>query len=249
MRRRRGAWLAAAVLALPQAAAGQALPTGDAVLTRYVEAMGGVAAFDAIRNRVTHARMEIAATNVALALTIYAAAPADLFTLVESEATGRVESGVSGGVAWERSAIRGPGVKDGAERDDALRDAIFDRLANWREHLKSAQCVGITDVNGLPAYRVVVTPKSGSPQTMYFDKDSGLLVRAETTVTSAAGSIPVTAEPGDYRRVDGILVPFRSRMTVMGQERIVTVEKVEHNVAMPSDRFSLPEEIKALVKK
>jgi hypothetical protein len=241
--------LAAAVLALPQAAAGQALPTGDAVLARYVEAMGGVAAFDAIRNRVTHARMEIPATNVSLALTIYAAAPADLYTLVESEATGRVESGVSGGVAWERSASRGPGVKDGAEREDALRDAIFDRLAHWREHLKSAQCVGTSDVNGVPAHRVVVTPKSGSPQTMYFDGDSGLLVRVETTVTSAAGVIAVVAEPGDYRRVDGILVPFRSRMTVMGQERVVTVEQVEHNVAMPADRFSLPEEIKALVKK
>jgi hypothetical protein len=35
----------------------------------------------------------------------------------------------------------------------------------------------------------------------------------------------------------------------MGQERIVTVEKVEHNVALPADRFALPAEIQALIKK
>ena len=225
------------------------LPTGDAVLAKYVEATGGAAAYDAIKNRVTQARMEITGASVVLGLTIYAAAPADMYAVVESEATGRIESGVAAGVAWENSALRGPIVKDGVERDDALRDAIFDRMAHWRDHLKSAECVGTTDVNGKAAYRVVATPKSGSPQTLYFDKDSGLLVRAETTVTSAAGAVPVVAEPGDYRKVDGILMAFSSRMKVMGQERVVTIEKVEHNVAMPADRFALPAEIKAFIKK
>jgi hypothetical protein len=38
-------------------------------------------------------------------------------------------------------------------------------------------------------------------------------------------------------------------MKVMGQERVVTIEKVEHNVAIPADRFALPAEIRPLVKK
>jgi hypothetical protein len=251
-----GGWGAAAVLAMavgggPVRAQGQtsALPTGEAVLTKYVEATGGVAAYDAIKNRVVHARMEIQGAAVVLGVTVYSAAPASLYTLVESEATGRIESGVSDGVAWENSAMRGPVVKDGLERDDALRDAIFDRIARWKEHLKSAECVGTTDVGGKPAYRVVATPKSGSPQTLYFDKDTGLLVRTEATVNSAAGAVAVVAEPGDFRKVDGVMLAFTSRMKVMGQERVVTIEKVEHNVALPDDRFALPPEIRALVKK
>ena len=225
------------------------LPTGDAVLAKYVEATGGAAAYDAIKNRVVHARMEILGAGVVLGLTVYNASPANLYTVVESEATGRIETGVSDGVAWENSALRGALVKDGIERDDALRDAIFDRIAHWAQHLKSAECVGTTDVNGKPAYRVVATPKAGTPQTLYFDKDTGLLVRTETTVNSAAGAVAVVAEPGDFRKVDGIMVAFTSRMQVMGQERIVTIEKVEHNVVMPADRFALPAEIAALVKK
>jgi hypothetical protein len=225
------------------------LPTGDAVLAKFVEATGGAAAYDAVKNRVTQARMEIMGAGVVLNLTLYAAAPASIYTVAESEATGRIESGVSDGIVWENSAMRGAIVKDGPERDDALRDAIFDRLAHWREHLKSAECTGVADVQGRPAYRVVATPKSGSPQTLYFDSESGLLARTETTVNSAAGPVPVVAEPGDFRKVDGILLAFSSRMQVMGQERVVTVEKVEQNVAMPADRFALPPEIKALVKK
>ena len=230
-------------------APGAAWPTGEAVLAKYVEASGGVAAYDAVKNRVVNARMEILGAGVILTLTAYSAEPANLYTVVESEATGRIESGVSDGVAWENSAMRGPIVKEGIERDDALRDAIFDRLPHWKANLKSAECLGTADVNGRPAYRVVATPKSGTPQTLLFDKDTGLLARTETTVNSAAGAVSVVAEPGDYRKVDGIMMAFTSRMKVMGQERVVTIEKVEHNVAMPADRFALPAEIKALIRK
>jgi hypothetical protein len=256
MTKRTAGWCATAVMAVA-AGAGQAsaqgqtsaLPTGEAVLAKYVEATGGAAAYDAIKNRVVHARMEILGAGVVLSLTVYSAAPANLYTLAESEATGRIESGVSDGVVWENSSVRGPVVKDGVERDDTLRDAIFDRIAHWKEHLKSAACVGTADVNGKAAYRVVATPKSGSPQTLYFDKDTGLLVRTETIVSSAAGALAVVAEPGDFRTVDGITLAFTSRIKVMGQERVVTIDKVEHNAALPDDRFALPAEIRALIKK
>jgi len=235
--------------AFAQAPAGGALPTGDAVIAKYVEATGGVAAYDAIKNRVVHARMEILAANVVLGLTVYSARPNSTYTLVESEVTGRIESGVSDGVVWENSAMRGAVIKEGAERDDALRDAIFDRMAHWKDHLQSAECTGIVDVNGRPAYRVVATPKAGSAQTLHFDKESGLVVRTEATVNTAAGPVTVVAEPGDFRRVDGVLMAFASRMDVMGQQRVVTVEKVEHNVDLRADRFTPPAEIKALIKK
>jgi hypothetical protein len=240
---------AASVLPASAQPPAPALPTGDAILAKYVEATGGAAAYDAITNRVVHARMEIKGAGVVIGLTVYAARPANSYTLAESEVTGRIESGVSDGVAWENSAMRGPIVKDGAERDDALRDAIFDRLVHWKDHLKSAECTGQVDVNGKPAYRVVAAPKSGSPQTLYFDKESGLIVRTEATVNSQAGAVQVVAEPGDFRKVDGITMSFTNLVRVMGQERVVTVEKVEHNVALPADRFALPAEIKALVKK
>jgi hypothetical protein len=232
-----------------QAPAGAALPTADALLTRYLDATGGVAAYDAIRNRVIHARLEILGAGIVLGVTAYSARPDSAYALVESEATGRIESGASDGVVWENSAMRGPIVKEGAERDDSLRDAVFDRMAHWKDHVTAAECTGAADVNGKPAYRVVLTPKVGAAQTLYFDQSSGLIVKSETIVNSSAGVVTVASEPSDYRRVDGVLIPFSSRMSVMGQQRALTIDKVEQNADLPADRFALPAEIKAIVKK
>ena len=231
------------------APAGAAVPTAEAILARYVEVTGGAAAHDAIRNRVVHARLEIAGAGIVINVTVYAARPDSIYTLIESEPTGRIESGVSDGVVWENSQLRGAIVKDGAERDDALRDAVFERMVHWKDTSTSAECTGVVDVAGKPAYRLVLTPKTGSAQTFYFDKDSSLLVRTETMTNSAAGQINVVAEPGDYRAVDGILMPFVSRVAALGQQRTLTIEKIEHNVDLPADRFALPAEVKAIAKK
>jgi len=235
--------------AVAQPAKPEALPTGEAVLAKYVEASGGLAAFDAIKNRVTHATLQIPASGLTMKTTVYAARPDRLLTVVESDVIGKVESGVTDGVVWENSAIRGPIVKEGQERANTLRDATFERLVYWRTVFKSAECVGTDTVEGKRAFKVVMTPDSGSPLTLYFDADSGLLARAEWTYEGAEGKFPLVASFSDYRSVDGIKMAFTSKVSVAGQERTVAIERVEHNVDMPADRFALPAEIKALLKK
>ncbi len=235
--------------AVAQPAKPEALPTGEAVLAKYVEASGGLAAFDAIKNRVIHATMQIPAAGLTMKTTVYAARPDRLLTVVESDVIGKIESGVADGVAWENSAMRGPIVREGQERANALREATFDRLVYWRTAFKSAECVGADTVEGKRAFKVVMTPDGGSPLTLYFDADSGLLARVESTYEGPEGKFPLVASLGDYRSVDGIKMAFTSKVSVAGQERTVTIERVEQNVDMPADRFALPAEIKALVKK
>jgi outer membrane lipoprotein-sorting protein len=145
--------------------------------------------------------------------------------------------------------MRGAVVKDGAEKADALRDATFDRLVYWKETAKSVQCTGTAEVDGKPAYKVVMTPKVGSPQTIYFDRDSGLILQVDTTMVVSGQSIDIVSRPGDYREVDGIKMAFKMVQLLMGQERVLTLEKLQHNVDMPADRFALPPAIRAIVDK
>jgi hypothetical protein len=229
-----------------QAPVAPALPTGEAVIKKYIDATGGAAAYAAIKNRVVHGKMEIPAAGITLTLTVYQAKPNRIYTIVESAAIGRIESGVADGVVWENSAMRGALLKEGQERADALRDAGFDRLANWRSTFKSAECVSVEDVNGRPAYKVVLTAINGSPVTAYFDRESGLVVKSTTTIESQGVKAEMESYPSDYRVVDGIKFAFTTRVSLAG-DRVVTVEKVEHNVELPADRFALPAAIKALV--
>jgi len=69
------------------------------------------------------------------------------------------------------------------------------------------------------------------------------------TIENQAGTIPSDSYLSDYKRVDGILLPHKTVTKLMGQERITIMESIEQNVQLPPDRFDLPAEIKALMKK
>ena len=43
------------------------------------------------------------------------------------------------------------------------------------------ECTGIADVEGKPAYKVVLTSKGGDVTTEYYDEASPLLVKASST--------------------------------------------------------------------
>ena len=231
-----------------QAPSTGALPTGESVVARFIEVTGGAKAYLASRTRVTHARMEIEGTGVIFAVTVYQARPDLTYSVADAEATGRIESGVLDGVAWEKSSRSGPIVKAGQERDDAIRDAQFDRLVKFRDMHKKVECVAIETVEGKPAYKVVLTPNIGSAVSVYFDRESGLLVKTEVVLHTSAGEYPMVSYPTDYRQTaNGIRLPFTTMVSVAGQTRIVTVERIEGNVEIPAERFALPAEIKALV--
>jgi hypothetical protein len=226
----------------------ETLPDGAALLDKLLEASGGSAAYDKIRNRITRSSFEMPAAGLKMAMTIYQAKPNKNYTLMESEAIGKIERGTDGEVAWEKSMTTGPRIIEGEERVQFMRGVEFDVITRWREFYEKAECVGVENVNEKPAYKVVITPKEGDPETWYLDKESGLTIRVDITVQSPMGEVPVQSFHSDYREVDGIRMPHKVEATVMGQARVMTIESVEHNSEIPDDRFALPAEIRELLE-
>lgn len=104
-------------------------------------------------------------------------------------------------------------------------------------------------VEDKPAYKVVLTPAEGAPESRFFDKESGLLVKVATTVKTPMGEIPTESFVSDYRKVDGVLTPHKVRQMVLVQELTITVDKVENNVKIPDSRFAIPDDVKKLLDK
>ena len=132
-----------------------------------------------------------------------------------------------------------------------MRDALntFDCLAYWRKSFKKVETSGFESVNGRSCYRVAATPHEAPPQTLLFDRETHLLSKLTMTMEIQAGTVPMASYLGNYKAVDGILIPHRVTIKVLSQERIGTVESVEQNVQLPAGRFDLPPAIAALVKK
>jgi hypothetical protein len=78
---------------------------------------------------------------------------------------------------------------------------------------------GSTTVGGRPAVGVKVSSKDHNDVTLYFDKNAGLLVKAERTVLNAVGKdVKQEQTFNDYKSFDGIMHPMHTVVTRDGQK-------------------------------
>lgn len=238
------AWVTVGVRA---PAAAPAPPKAETILDQYVEATGGRAAYKKVHNEITTGTMEFVGKGLKAALTSYKAEGGKSYNLAEIPGVGKIEQGTDGEVAWERSALQGPRIKQGEERAAALREAAFN--ADWRDLFKKAELAGEEDVDGTACYKVILTPNEGRPETRYYDKKTHLLVKASKIVKTAMGEIPAEIAVSEYKAVNGILSATKVRQVAIGQEFLITISSIEYNAGLPGNRFDLPDDVKALLEK
>ncbi len=227
-----------------------ALTDAAAILDRYVEVTGGRAAYERIHNRVVRGRHEFRDVGLKGTQTIYFAAPNKRHAELEAEELGKVWQGTNGDVVWYLSAMTGALIEEGEARTVALREAAFDMPVHWRKYYEKVEAVGVETVEEKRCLKVELTPAVGEVETRYYDESSGLLVKvAKTRLSSKMPPMPMTLTFGDYRRADGLLIPFRYTQTTeqCGSKRAIVFEtdSIEHNVTLASDRFDPPAKVQA----
>ena len=235
--------------AIAPAFAQDQLPSGETIVDKYIEVTGGKAAYQKIRSEVITGSMVFGAMGIKGTLTIYHAEPALIVSEINIEGIGKIQEGSDGTVAWALSAMQGARLKDGAEKAEAVREATMHADVNWRDYFTKAETIGVESVDGKACYKVVLTPKEGSPETRFYDKDTNLLLRTTRKVKSPMGEIEVESTAADYRKDGDILLPHRMTQKAAGQEFVMTIDSVQHNVTIPKEKFEIPDEIKALMAK
>jgi len=230
-------------------AAAQALPKAETILDRYVEVTGGKAAYQKHSHEKMTGTITIPEVGMTGNLTRYALAPDKEYSILQLGPLGKAESGFSNGVSWEKNAITGPRVKSGDEREQAAREATFNSQLEWRKLFPKAETLGAETVNGEDCYKVLVTPAAGKPETQFYSKKSGLLLKTNATAVSQMGEVPVEVEVSDYKNFDGVLYPTRSKSKMGPQQLNITITDVSFDDPISADLFELPAEIKTLIDK
>ena len=98
-------------------------------------------------------------------------------------------------------------------------------------------------------YKVLATPKSGNPKTLWYDKSSNLMVKLSTVAATPQGDIPSETSLTDYRKEGDILMPHKILVKAGPMEFAMTVDSVQINPEIPKNTFDVPDEVKALIKK
>jgi hypothetical protein len=236
-------------LLLAPAAVPAADPTAEAIMDKSVEATGGRAAWDKLKTEVAKGSLELTAMGMKGDLTMYKAAPDKSYTVIDFPGFGKAEEGSNGQVAWASNAMQGARIKEGDERAMALRNASLQGDAHWRDFYKKAELAGTEDVDGKPCYKVILTPNEGSQETRYYDKSSGLLVKALVPLVTQEGPVTAEARLADYRDEGGLLLPHTITQKLPNTDIIIKIDSFKHGETIPDNRFDLPDDVKALVNK
>jgi len=75
---------------------------------------------------------------------------------------------------------------------------------------------------------------------LYFDKESGLLVRQVRYADSPVGRMPTQIDYADYRDVSGVKLPFRLNVVWLDGQESIQLTDVQANVPIDAARFGRP---------
>jgi hypothetical protein len=216
------------------------MPTVKEILAKYVQAIGGKQANEKIKSRMAKGTVEMMPMGIKGTFENYAAAPNKSSTKVSLSGIGDFSEGFDGTTAWTINPVQGSRDKQGEELAQAKltnsfnRETLLDKLYPKME-LRGIEKVGVDD-----AYVVAAMPDNLPEEIFYFDTKSGLLVRHDSTSISPEGKMVGKTFLEDYRMVDGVKVPFKTRSVLPQFEIVTTYTEVKNNVAVEDSRFAKP---------
>jgi photosynthetic reaction center cytochrome c subunit len=231
-----------------RAASGE--PSADAIFDRYIQALGGAAPLAALTSySAKGTSTPFGDVTSGYPAEVYAKAPNQLTTIVHQQEgdMARTFDGRTGYFLLPLTVVQEypwtGGALEGARLDAemAFPAHVKDYLTNWR--------VGYsTQLNGTDVRVVQGTGPSGLLATLYFDKQTGLLVRMARYATSPLGRVPTQIDYSDYRAVAGVQMPFKWSYTWLSGRDDFALTDIQANVTIDPATFGKPVPVSRAIK-
>ena len=216
------------------------LPSLETVLQKYIAAIGGKDALAKLTTRVIKGKVDFAGVSRGGKMESFMKAPNKSLTVLEIEPLGVTKQGFDGSTGWYFSKTGGIRNLKGSELAAVTVDADFYRDLKIKELYATTKLLGKTKSGYRELYVVQAVPRGGAAEYFYFDVESGLLFRRDTTRQTSAGMVRAEIHYGDWREVDGIRLPFSITQSMPKMNLEFTVEEVKHNVPLEEAVFRHP---------
>ncbi len=227
--------------ATPPSAAARITPapavSADQVFDRYLQAVGGRSALEKVQTivmRGTRATSE----GWSAPIEIYQKAPNKMSTTFKLNSA--ITTVFDGTIGWSQTdrgilEIAGPGLQR------LKQEAQISRSLNLRDEYQSLRVLGKQAVGDREAYVVQGTTKSDRrPERLFFEVESGLLLRISSREMTPLGPLPEQTDFDDYRDVDGVKLPFA--VSHLGADRSYkdVYSEISQNVPIDDGKFEKP---------
>lgn len=212
---------------------------------KVIEAAGGEAALRAITSRVTEADVDFESQGVTASATSWQKAPVRNATEVRFTALGKVIAtgweffdGTRGEQAYSFAPVE---RLAGKNLEDKRLEADLYSILDWTTPFRRVAVTGTAKVSGEDAFVVSFESEKGTPFKEYYSTTTFLLLKREgvNVSSTSAQQVPYTTLYSDYRRVDGVMLPFRSvNLSVTMGDVVTVLRSVKHNTPVDDAIFA-----------
>jgi photosynthetic reaction center cytochrome c subunit len=223
------------------AAAPQAITpdlSADKILDKYLQALGGIETLARISRGVEKGKAVLLPGREFPMEADYKA-PDKVVSAIHFP-DGDLATGYNHQGGWQITPGRPIHDLSSAELDAARLDSSFYFPAHLKELFTDLKVAASEKIGGHEAYVVTGNREPQLPVKLYFDPESGLLLRFLRYEQTPVGTIPVQTDFSDYRDAGGIKVPYQRIVSRPARRLVLRIEQVEQNAAVEDSIFDKP---------
>lgn len=180
------------------------------LIDKYIMALGGRANLDAVTSLDQTYAMDL----MGMSITAHVVQAEGKFHMSMTAPGMNLMKQVYNGESGEIEQMGQKAPIEGSALESFKEQAILYPERFYNQNGYKTEIKGIEDVNGKPAYKLVVNRPSGSKSTEYYDKETFLKIK-EVQITEEQGqTMTTTNEYADYKVIDGITIPHT--LTISG---------------------------------
>jgi tetratricopeptide (TPR) repeat protein len=216
-----------------------ALPTVDDVLNKYVQAIGGAAAVNAVTSRVVKGTLDIVGVSRGGTFETYTVSPNKSLSIVKPGPTETMKAGYNGRIGWMQTQT-GVRLLKGPELDAVRSDADLYPIINLKNNYPKLTLAGKSKIGYREVYVLDLQQASGAVDRLFIDAESYLPVRMNTIRILQGASIPVEIYFDDWRDADGLKMPYVLTHSFQKRTMTLTVKEIKTNVPVDGKIFERP---------
>jgi zinc protease len=217
------------------------LPTPQELLRKSNDAVGGLEAWNKTTSRKMKGVFQTEDSSAFLAIEILQKSPNKSLSKTTFPNGVILREVCDGHSAWLEDSAGGYREFTGAALASKLQHAEFQDRARLEQAASTGKVTGPEKVGTHTAYVLEFSPEQKLHSKLYFDVDSGLIVRSEDAFTTPDGPYTLKLDMDDYREVDGLKFPFRMKRAEKGVILNIRLTQVTVNLPLDDSLFLKPE--------
>ncbi len=221
----------------PAEAKDNAGPSADQLLDKYLKAVGGAAANDRVTSRVMNGTIDFGGRS--LPIDIYSKDPEKRISFTHMP-DGDSVTAFNGHEGWLGTPGHPVREMHGSDLDGASMDADLHLATHLKAMFSAIAVRGTQKIDDHEAYVVVGQREGKPPIRLYFDAQSGLLVRLVRFGETAVGWLPTQIDYADYRDTNGVKIPYRWTLARPNGRFTIQLSDVRQNVPVDDAKFAKP---------